>query len=459
VLPLENLTGDPAQDYFVDGMTDALITDLAKIRSLHVISRTSAMQYKARTKPLPQIARELNVDAVVEGTVARSGDRVRIDAQLIHAATDRHLWANSYQRDLRDILALQNDVARAVAAEVQAELTPEEWSGFASTRTINPEAYEAYLKGRYFSDKGTAEGLNTGIEYFKQAIQKEPSYALAYAGLADAWSFLGFGLPGAPPFLEIARNARTAAMKALDLDDKLSEAHAALGFTKFLWDWEWEAAEKEYQRALQLNPNNAIGYHRYAVLLLSLGRYEEALRNFERAHQIDPLSPLVNRWLVESLVKAGRSDQALEQARKMLELHSGNYYAHFGAGVVYALLNMYKEAIPQLEQASSISASGKKLGANASARRLLAHSFLATGRREEAEKILNELIRDTPTFASHIGDLLVDLGRTDEAFEWFEKCYATRCAGIVHFKTTPYHTPLQSDPRYKEMVRRMGYPE
>jgi TolB-like protein len=305
VLPLENLTGDPAQDYFVDGMTDALITDLAKIRSLHVISRTSAMQYKAKKKPLPQIARELNVEAVVEGTVARSGDRVRIDARLIHAPTDRHLWANSYQRDFRDIFALQSDVAQAIAAEVQAELTPQEQSGLASSRTINPEAFEAYLKGRYLSNKGTGDGFNKSIEYFQQAIQKDPNYALAYAGLADAYNFFGFGYPDAPPFKELARSARTAAMKALDLDETLSEAHAAMGFTNFLWDWEWKAAEKEYQRALELNPNNAIGYHRYAVLLLSVGRYDEALRNFQRAQQFDPLSPLINRWLVESLAPLG----------------------------------------------------------------------------------------------------------------------------------------------------------
>jgi len=453
VLPLENLTGDPTQEYFVDGMTDALTTNLAGIRSLHVISRTSVIQYKATKKPLPEIARELNVDAIVEGTVARWGDRVRIDAQLIHAATDRHLWASSYQRDLRDILALQSDVARAIAAEVQTELTPEEQSRLASPRTVNSEAYEAYLKGRYSSSKGTADGNNKGIEYYRQAIEKDPAYALAYAGLADTYNLLGFGQLAELPPKEAARNARTAAMKALELDDSLSEAHAALGFTKFSYDWDWVGAEKEYRRAVELNPNNAMAYHRYTFLLLRTRRYDEALRNIKRAHQIDPLSPSIHRVLVESLVNAGQADQAMEQTRKMLELHSESSHAHFGAGILYAQMGMHQEAIAELEKASSLS------GGNAGIQSLLAESYIATGRRAEAEKILNELRArpDSATSAFWAAAIYADLGRKNEAFEWLEKCYEAHCAAMVHLNYRL--APLRSDPRYQDLLRRVGFPE
>jgi TolB-like protein/Flp pilus assembly protein TadD len=455
VLPLENLTGDPAKDYLVDGITDALITDLARIRSIDVISRTTAVHYKGTKKTLPQIARELSVDAVVEGTVALSGDRVRVDAQLIHAATDRHLWANWYQRDLRDILALQSDVARAIVAEVRAEITAQEQLGLATTRTINPEAYEAYLKGRYLSNKVTPDGILRGIEYFREAIEKDPNYALAYAGLADAYNLIGFGVLARLPPQDVWPKAKAAAMKAIELDDTLSEAHAALGFTKFLYEWDWDGAEKEERRALELNPNSAMAHHRLAVVLGKTDRNDEALRIIRRAQRLDPLSPVINRVLVETLLRAGQLDEAMEQARNSIELLSESYYAHFVAGQVYAQRKMYQEAIAELEKASGLS------GGNAGVRVWLAESYVAAGTRERAEKLLNELKEqpDRAVFAFQIGEICAELGRGDEAFEWLEKCYQARCAGMAHLKETPRLASLRSDPRYRDLLRRVGFPQ
>jgi TolB-like protein/DNA-binding winged helix-turn-helix (wHTH) protein/Tfp pilus assembly protein PilF len=455
VLPLENLSGDPAQDYFADGMTDELTTNLAQIRSLRVISRTSAMQYKGTKKLLPQIARELEVDAVVEGAVVRSGNQVKITAQLIHAATDRHLWAKSYERDLRDVIGLERDAAQAIATEVRAELTPEESNHLASTRTVNPEAYEAYLKGRYYSSKGTAVGINKAVEYFQQAIEKDPNYALAYAGLADAYNLLGFGVvPGLPP-KEAARNAKAAATKALALDDTLSEAHAALGFTKFLYDWDWEGAEREYRRVIELSPGSPIGYHRYGLQLGLRGRFDEALANIKHAQQLDPLSPENNRFVIVSLLRAGQSDQAMEQARKMLELHPDNFHTHFGLGMAYVQERKYAEAIVELQKASDIS------GGNAGARSLLAHAYVALGNKTEAEKILKELkgLSNPGVLAYQIAVISADLGRKNEAFEWLEKGYEERCAAIVHLKVDPRLSALHSDPRYQDLLRRVGFPE
>lgn len=452
VLPLENLSGDPAQDYFADGITDELTTNLAQIRSLRVISRTSAMQYKGTKKPLPQIARELEVDAVVEGAVVRSGNQVKITAQLIHAATDRHLWAKSYERDLRDVIGLEREAAQAIATEVRAELTPEESNHLASGRTVSPEAYEGYLKGRYYSSKGTSVGINKAVEYFQQAIEKDPNYALAYAGLADAYNLLGFGVVSGLPPKEAAHKAKAAATKALALDDTLSEAHAALGFTKFLYDWDWEGTEREYRRVIELSPGSAIGYHRYGLQLGLRGRFDEALAKIKHAQQLDPLSPENNRFVMVSLLRAGQSDQAMEQARKMLELHPDSFHTHLGLGMAYVQERKYAEAIVELQKASDIS------GGTASARSLLANAYVGLGNKREAEKILNELKRlsNPGILAYQIAVVSADLGRNNEALAWLEKGYEERCAAMVHLKVDLRLSALHSDPRYQDLLRRIG---
>jgi non-specific serine/threonine protein kinase len=286
VLPLENLSGDTERDFFADGMTEALITDLAKIKALKVISRTSVMQYKGVRKPLPQIARELNVDAVVEGSVIRSGERVRITAQLIHAATDQHLWAESYERDLRDVLSLQNEVARTIAAEIQVKLTPQERAQLAATRAVDPEAHDLYLKGRHFWNKRTEEGLRKSLQLFEQAIDKDPTYAAGYAGLADAYNIMGYYGVLSPR--DSFPKARAAANKALELDPSAAEAHAALGVVKRDYEWDWQGGFKHFEQAIELNPNYPSAYHWRSALFTALGKHAEAMNDIRKARDLDP---------------------------------------------------------------------------------------------------------------------------------------------------------------------------
>src|SRR5712691_10246568 len=317
VLPLENLSGDASQDYFVDGMTDALITELAQIGRLRVISRTSMMRYRATRKPLPEIARELNVEAVVEGTVVRVGPRVRVTAQLIHAPTDRHLWARSYDRELRDVLALQEEVARAIAQAVQVEVRPDERRRLSQAAAIDPEAYESYLKGRFYWSMRGRENLLKAAAYFQQAIAEDPTYASAYSGLSD--TYRQSDQEGLAP-AECMPKAEAAARKALALDDTLAEAHASLAGVLYRYHWEWGAAEKEFQRSLDLDPNSAEGHRAYAVYLLTMRRNQEALPQVQRAQELSPLSPVIGIEVAVALMRLARYDEAIEQLQKTREL-------------------------------------------------------------------------------------------------------------------------------------------
>ncbi len=291
VLPLEDLSGESAQDYFADSMTEALITSLAKIKALRVISRTSVMQYKGAQKSLPEIARELKVDAVIEGSVLRSGDRVRVTAQLIHAISDQHLWAESYERDFRDILSLQGEIARQVAHQVRIILTPEENSSLASTRQVNPEAHELFLKARYYWNKRTEENVKKAFGYFRQAIDHDPTYAEGYLGLADSYNILGYYNALSP--MEAYPKAKAAALKALQLDDSLAAAHATLGVVKRDYEWDWSGSDAEFQRALHLNPGCVEAYHWRGTLFSMLGRHSDALQDKNRALALDPLSVVI----------------------------------------------------------------------------------------------------------------------------------------------------------------------
>jgi TolB-like protein/Tfp pilus assembly protein PilF len=452
VLPFDNLTGDPAQEYFVDGMTDALITDLAQISALRVISRTSAMRYKGAKKPLAQIARELNVDAIVEGSVVRSGNRVRIDAQLIHAPTDRHLWAGSYERELSDIVALQGEVAQAITTEIEIKLTPQERARLATARSVNPGAYEAYLKGRHFWNKRNKEGIQKGMEFFQQAIRLDPSYAPAYAGLADSYNVLGFGAVAAMSPNEAGPKANAAAAKALELDDTLAEAHASLAFVKSASKSDLAGAEKEFQRAIELNPGYANAYLWYAQLLQRLGRHQEALEKAKRAVQLEPVSAIMQRNLGRLLFWPREFDQAIEHLRLAIELDPNLFTAHHALGYAYEYKGMLKESIAEQQKALELSPQ------TASIKGALAHTYALAGNRAEAEKFLAELKAQAsqPDFDYLIAGVCIGLGRKDEALMWLERAFQGRSQWMVWLLGDWYLDPLRSDPRFQDLLRRVN---
>jgi TolB-like protein/DNA-binding winged helix-turn-helix (wHTH) protein/Flp pilus assembly protein TadD len=453
VLPLENLSGDASQNYFSDGMTDELITDLAQISALRVISRTSVMVYKGARKPLPQIARELHVDAVVEGTVLRAGDQVRITAQLIDASTDKHLWSQSYQGELRDTLALQDRVAREIAEQIQINLTPREQAALKSVKVVNPEAYESYLKGRYFWNKRTADGLKVGLAYFNQAVEEDPSYAQAYSGLADTYALLGDWQYAVMTPAQAYPKAKAAALKAVELDKTLGEAHNSLAFVLDGFDWDLDSGGKEFRRAIELNPGYATAHHWYAWHLGLLGRYDEAIAEMRKAESLDPLSLIINADLAELLVIAHSYDESMRQSRKTIEMDPNFAMAHNQLGQAYLQQHVYEQAVVELQKAVQLSARSPTCIAN------LARAYALSGRRKEAVKLLSDLkTSSTPGFshASEIASIYVSLGDKDEAMNWLEKGYAERFNPGVLIR--PGFDPLRSDPRFRDLVQRTGLP-
>ena len=455
VLPLANLSRDTEQDYFADGMTEALITDLAQIRALRVISRTSAMRYKGTDKTLPQIGRELNVDAVVEGSVRRVGDRVRITAQLIHAATDQHLWAKSYERDLRDVLALQSELAQAIADEIQIKLTPQEKVRLARAGPVNPEAHEAYLKGRHHWNMMTEEGLRKGIEHFEQAIAIDPHYAPAYAGVADCYVYLAGPLLLSAAPRECIPKAKAAARKALELDETPAEAHVSLGRIKWYYDWDWAGAEREFLRPIELNANSPMAHLAYSGFLGCLGRYDESIREGKRALELDPLWLLGNSTMGLAFYSAGQYDQAIEQYRKTLELRSDFFYAHYLLAHAYSSKGMHEEAIAEAREAVALSENAPLPKA------FLGYTYAVTGRRSEALKILdemNELLKQRYVPATGRALIYAAFGERDAAFAWLEEAYQEPTPTLAWLRVHPTYDSLRSDPRFQDLVRRMNFP-
>jgi eukaryotic-like serine/threonine-protein kinase len=450
VLPLENLSRDPEQEFFADGMTEALITNLAQIRALKVVSRTSAMQYKGARKPLPQIARELRVDAVVEGTVARFGDRVRITAQLIEAATDRHLWARSYERDLSDVLALQGEVARAIADEVQVHVSQEERTRMASARRVDPEAYELYLRGRHHWNRRTDAEIRKGIDYFQKAIAKDPKYAQAHAGLSRAYDTMGTYnfLPPAEAFAQAAAEAA----RALELDNSLPEAHTALGGVLFTHHWDWKGAESEFRQALALDSNYPDAYHWYSDYLSAMGRPEEALAAIRRAHALEPLSLTINMSIGTCLFYARRFDDTIAQQRGTLEFDPTFTPALRNLGGAYEQKGMYAEAIEAYRKAMSLSPH------DVSAKGLLAHAFAASGDRDEARRLLRELTdQSARRFVSSysLAAIHIGLGEIEPALELLERSYRDRDRALPWIKVAPRLDPVRGEPRFTDLLRRM----
>jgi serine/threonine protein kinase/Flp pilus assembly protein TadD len=451
ILPLQNLSGDPAQDYFSDGMTEALITELQKIRSLRVISRTSVMRFKKSSEALPDIAKKLAVKAVVEGSVMRDGENVRITVQLIQVSPEKHLWASNFDRPMRNILSLQSDVARAIAQEIRVIITPVEKKKMASSRLVNREAQEAYLKGRFYWNKRTAPDLERAIEYFNLAIEKEPTYALAHAGLASAYIVLPSY--SARSLKEVVLKAKAAARSALQFDTTLAEAYAVLGSIKADYEWDWVGAESEFQRAIELDPSSPTAHLWYHELLAYLGRLDESLAEINRAQELDPLSPVIGVNVGDALCTMGKYSEAINQFRQVLELDSGFVPAHNLLGNVYEVQGEFDEAIREYEKVRELEGKTPFFAPGS-----LGRVFARAGRRGDAQKILDSLLesharggRETSAIAS----IYLGFGDKDKTFEWLEKAYQERDIGLQYLKVEPWWESLRSDPRFTMLLRKM----
>jgi len=455
VLPLDNLMNDPEQDYFVDGMTEALIAELSKIGALRVISRQSVMRYKGSKKPLPEIARELNVDAVVEGSVLRSGERVRVTAQLIGATPERHLWTETFDRDLGDVLGLHSEVAQAIASKIEIAVTPQEQTRLASARPVNPKAYEAYLKGRHYWSLWPV-GQDRAMEYFQEATEIDPKYSPAYAGLALCYAHLTYFQPPK----EVYPKARAAALRALELDETLAEAHTAIGVVKLKFDWDWEGAERAWRRALELNPNSVEALELSSDHLIWWGQFEEGLAQARRARDLDPLNRSVNLAVAYAYLRARRYDEAIAQYRRMLELDPNFQFAHHHLAWIYTLKGMNAEALAEY----------KKLGEHPDIPMGFLHSdiphlgflYAKMGRRDDARRVADNLIRiSTQEYISPywVAIVYAGLGDKDQALAWLEKAYQDRSTMMGQLKVEAFFDSLRSDPRFQDLLRRMNFSE
>ncbi len=452
VLPLENLSRDPEQEYFAEGLTEALITTLAKIGELRVVSRTSAMRYKGVHKPLREIARELEVDAIVEGTVLRAGRRVRITAQLIDAAKEAHLWAESYERDLRNVLALQSEVAQAIAREIRVKLTPVDQARFAHTHSVDPEAYEAYLQGRYHWNRRSGEAGGKAIQSFQTAIAKDPTYAEAYAGLADCLT--GLSAWGFVPAEQGCGKAKGLAQKALELDHSSAEAHASLAFAS-MYDYDFLTAEKEFERSIELNPRYAPAHEWFGLHLSVMGRYEEAYTELKRAIRLDPHSSIIHWILGQVYLFSHRYNQATDQFGKTIELDPNFAPAHGGLGWSYIYQALHEPAIAALQKGVELSQSAPTYVA------VLGEAYAAAGRSDEALKImeqLKELAKQRYVSPYFVSRIYAALGKKDDALGWLEIGYRERATNMIYLQIDPRLDDLRSDPRFQDLVRRMNFP-
>lgn len=451
VLPLANVSGAPEQEYFSDGLTEALITDLASVGALRVISRTSSMQYKGARKSLSQVTRELNVEAVLEGSVIRVGDRVRITVQLIHAPSEAPLWAHSYERDVRDVLALQREVVRDIVANIKSKLTPAEQLHLANARPVNPAAYEAYLQGRYHWNKRTAQGLDMAIVYFQDSLRLAPDHAAAYAGLADSYLLL-------TPYRNVPAGqsypkAKDAAQQALKLDPSLAAAHAALAVVKHEYDWDWSGAEQSFQRAIELNPNHATAHQWYAELLMRLRRKTEARAEIERALALDPLSLIVNSVNGWVYLNSNELDSAAEQLRKTLELDARFVPAHGYLGLVYQYQGQYAQALAEFRLAHELSGGNPRYLANLGVVQAL------SGRPDAARQTLDELLRLNArqrVHPFHLAGLYTALEDREQAFARLEQAYSERGVWMLFLHLDPLFERLRPDARFANLLLRVG---
>ena len=457
VLPLTNLSGDSGQEYFSDGMTDALITGLAKLASVKVISRTSVMRYKKTEKPLPEIARDLNVDGIIEGTVQRAGDRMRVTVQLIEGSTDRHLWADSYERDLRDALALQDELARAIALQIKTKLSGQDQLHSAATRSVNPQAYEAYLRGLTLSRNQGEQAARKSVDYFNSAIQIDPQWAEPYAQLARSYHWIA-----SDGYTEFYRKSKAAAVQAIGMDPNLAEAHSALAYVLHNYDWDWSGAEREYRRALELNPNYSDAHHGYALLLMAVGRGEDAIAEIRRAEELDPVLIALRKNVGVVYSCTGRHDQAIEQLRTTTELNNEVHDPPLELGMAYLRKGTYQQAITTLEKAVA-DAKGDSDEFEYVAG--LGYAYAAAGRRNEALKTLHELEQHEAAgeivgsgWDGGLYPIYFALGQREQGLAWLEKAYKARSDVVLYLRCWPDFDRFRNDPRFADLVHRVGIP-
>ena len=452
VLPLDNLSGGSDNDYFSDGMTDELITALAGVRGWRVISRTSVMQYKHAQKPLPVIARELGVDAVVEGSIQQAANRVRITAKLVRAGTDEeNLWAGSYDHDLHDVLDLENEVAKAIADGIKVTLTPQEQKRLEVRRPVDPELFQLFLKGRAAADAGTEDGLYKAVGYFGQALARNPDYAPAHAAMALAYEGL---TPAFRAPKEVLPKAREHAVRAIELDDSVSDAHAALANVMFLFDWDWTNAGREMERAIDLNPNSASAHEMYGNYLAALNRKDQAIEELTLAHQLNPASMATYSSLLGALCTLREFDRAIAESRRAIELHPDFAFAHAWLGMSLLMKGDVAAAIPALEHA-------RMLDDNVTTTHFLAMAQAAAGNKTAAEKLASDLEHAASTrytCAYEVASVHLRLGNTQKAMQWLRRGVDEQCDCLVWLKTEPWIDPLRVDPRYDELVKRVGFP-
>ena len=452
VLPLENLSGDPGLEYWADGMTDELVNHLARMSGLRVISRTSVMRFKRNRAPLPEIAAQLDVDALIEGSVMIAGKSVRIRVQLVDAATDSHLWAENYDGELMEAANLQVRIAESIARQIRSRLLPEEAGLLAKKKSVSPEAYEAYLKGRFFWNMRTEPDLNRSVDYFHHAIALDPEYAMAYYGLASAFGMIGVFALRSP--VEVYPLAEIAAQKALALDPLLAEAHAAMAFVNLQFKWDWASAEKEFQRAIELNPNYAVAHQWYAFLLSLLRRTEESIEEVRKARQLDPLSTPINGFVGFVYMKARRCAEAVEACRKAIEIDPSNPFGHWMLARAFDVDNKLQEALAEAEKAAALSGGSMPYESH------LGYALARIGDEPGAQRILNRLTElETQRYISpyDVAIIYAALGNHDETLQWLEKAYVHRTSRLTEL-SDPGFDNVRFDPRFQDLTRRVGLP-
>ncbi|MFQ5866060.1 MAG: protein kinase [bacterium] len=452
VLPFQNMNKDEESEYFSDGITEDIITQLSKIGDLRVISRTSSMRYKKSDKTLREIGEKLHVATILEGSVRREGDEVRITAQLINTQTDEHIWAETYDREMTHIFAIQSDVAQQIASVLKATLSPAEKERIERKPTENLEAYNLYLKGRYFWNKRTEMDLKKAIEYFEEAIELDSNYGLGYAGLADSYSLLP--TYSAYPKKEAYPKAKEAALKALEIDNTLAEAHTSLGSIKMGYDWDWEGAERQFKRAIELNPSYATAHHWYALYLMRMARFDDAIKEIKKAHELDPLSLVINRAMGNVFLRARRYDQAIDALKRTNEMDPNFSLVPFFLGRVFFQKSMYEEALAEFRKEKELS-----MGWWPVIEVYIGLTYVRMGKRGEAQEVLHNLIErleQTHYFPEVLAALYFTLGKKDQGFEWLEKAYEEGDIGPWRLKIEPIYDGVRSDPRFKALLKKVG---